>query len=72
MVENDSKLSSKVVKKFTCILCDYTTSKSYDYNKHLSTYKHKKTENGSKMVENGIAKSPKVAESFQCEKCGKH
>ena len=69
MVENDSKKSPKVAKKFCCENCLYLTSKKSDFDKHLSTDKHKKSENGSKMVVNDSKKSPKVAE-YKCI-CGK-
>ena len=69
MVVNGSEKSPKVASKFYCECCDYNTSKKSDYDKHLSTDKHKKNENGSKMVVNGIEKSPKVA-IYECE-CGK-
>ena len=70
MVVNDSKKSPKVAQKFVCEYCDYTTCKKTDYNKHLSTDKHKKAENGSKMVVNDSEKSPKVAQNYKCN-CGK-
>jgi hypothetical protein len=65
----DSKISPKVAKKFCCETCDYFTCKRTDYFKHLSTDKHKKKENGSKMVVNGSDLSQKVAE-YKCQ-CGK-
>ena len=70
MIGNDSNFSQKVAKKFHCQFCDYSTSKSNDFKKHLATDKHKKTENDSKMVGNGSDLSQKVAGMFQCE-CGK-
>jgi hypothetical protein len=70
MIGNGSNFSQKVAKKFHCQFCDYSTSKSNDFKKHLSTDKHKKTENYSKMVVNGSDLSQKVAGMFQCE-CGK-
>jgi hypothetical protein len=69
MIVNDSKKSPKVALKFCCEYCDYNTSKKSDYDKHLSTDKHKNNENGSKMVVNDSEKSPKVAH-YECE-CGK-
>jgi hypothetical protein len=69
MVVNDSEKSPKVAKVFCCELCDYTTCKKCDYTKHLSTDKHKKATNDSKMVVNDSKKSPKVA-FYTCE-CGK-
>jgi hypothetical protein len=70
MIENDSDLSPKVAKKFYCEICNYSTCKSSDYGKHLATDKHKKRENGSKMVANDSDLSSKVANHYEC-KCGK-
>ena len=69
MVVNDSEKSPKVANLFCCNLCDYTTYKKCDYSKHLSTDKHKKATNGSKMVVNDSKKSQKVA-LYTCD-CGK-
>ena len=69
MVVNDSKKLLKVANLFCCNFCDYNTSKKSSFDKHLSTDKHKKNENDSKMVVNDSEKLPKVAH-FQCE-CGK-
>jgi len=70
MIENDSNLSPKVAKKFYCEICNYSTCKKFDYEKHLLTDKHKKRENDSKMVENDSNLSPKVADYYKC-RCGK-
>jgi len=48
-------------KKYYCELCDYNTSRESQYNRHLSTRKHK-------MELNGIKKSSK---DFLCKYCGK-
>jgi hypothetical protein len=64
----DSKKLLKVANFLKCNLCDYTTCKKSSFVKHISTDKHKKNENGSKMVVNDSEKLPKVA--FKC-KCGK-
>jgi hypothetical protein len=69
MIVEDSKKSPKVAPKFYCKCCDYNTCKKSDYIKHLSTDKHKNSENGSKMVVEDSEKSPKVAK-YECE-CGK-
>jgi hypothetical protein len=69
MIVNDSKKSPKVAKKFYCSVCYYDTCKKYDYIKHLSTDKHKKHENDSKMVGKNGDLSQKVAQ-FKCT-CGK-
>ncbi len=70
MIVNDSKKSPKVAKNFCCNYCYYFTSKKSDYEKHLSTIKHQKAENDSKMVGNDSEKSPKVASMYYCS-CGK-
>jgi hypothetical protein len=69
MIVNGSKKSLKVALKFCCEDCDYSTSKKTDYLKHLSTDKHKKSQNGSYLVVNDSEKSPKVAQ-YKCE-CGR-
>ncbi len=57
------KKSSKVVKNFHCETCDYSCSRKYDYDKHLSTRKHK-------MIVNGSNLSEKIDKKYYCE-CGK-
>ena len=61
------KKVAKVAQIFSCELCNYTTSKKYNYEKHLSTLKHKKQQNPTKSYK----KVAKVAKLFCCE-CGKH
>jgi hypothetical protein len=65
----DSKKLLKVAQIFCCNVCDYNTCKKSSFDKHISTVKHKKRENDSKMVENDSAKLQKVSH-FECE-CGK-
>jgi len=55
-------MSIKSLEKNYCDCCDYTTSKSYDYSKHLLTAKHKKNE---KMDKLSIKMNKKVATDFQ-------
>jgi hypothetical protein len=69
MVENDSKKLLKVAQIFCCEDCDYSTSKKSSFDKHLSTDKHKKSQNGSYLVVNDSEKLPKVAQ-YKCD-CGK-
>jgi hypothetical protein len=69
MIVNDSVLVPKSSKTFCCVYCDYITSRKSQYERHLSTDKHKKAENDSKMVGNDsdlVQKSSK----YECE-CGK-
>ena len=58
------KNSPKVANIFYCECCHYNCSKKSDYNKHLSTAKHKKIHNDNKN-------SPKVAAQFCCDTCSK-
>jgi hypothetical protein len=63
----DSQKLQKVATIFQCNNCDYNTSRKSSFEKHLTTDKHKKHQNDSKMVEND---SVKVAPIFHCN-CGK-
>jgi hypothetical protein len=45
MKQNETEKSPKVAQNYYCEYCDYNTSKKCDYEKHLSTDKHKKREN---------------------------
>ena len=65
MVGNGSILVPKSSEIFCCELCDYSTSRKSQYDRHLSTDKHKLRENGSKMVENDSELSQKVSH-FEC------
>ena len=65
----DSEKLLKVAQNYSCECCDYITCKKSSYIKHMTTDKHKKTENDSKMVVNDSEKSQKVAQ-FECN-CGK-
>jgi hypothetical protein len=64
-----TKKCKEVAKKFSCQDCDYMSCNKYNYEKHLSTDKHK-------MLTNANEKCPKVAKvaaaknDFLCE-CGK-
>ncbi len=61
--------STKVLKsthyKFSCVKCDYYTNNNSNYNKHLSTRKHKMIVNDSKKV-----LKTHVDTNFECI-CGK-
>jgi len=60
-----TNLSQKSPVFFTCELCDYSSCNKKDYNKHLSTLKHKNQQNSTNINEN-ILKNP----HFECV-CGK-
>ena len=64
-----SKKSSKVTQLFYCEECDYSTCRQVDYNKHLLTDKHKKKENGSKMIVNDSDLSQKVTQNQYQHEC---
>ena len=69
MVGNGSILVPKSSEIFCCELCDYSTSRKSQYDRHLSTDKHKIRENGSKMVENDSDLVAKSSKFYECE-CG--
>jgi hypothetical protein len=67
---NEKEYNEKEYKKFNCECCSYSCSKKSDYDKHLATLKHKKTEmvmNGNELVNMG---NEKVNTKFVCL-CGK-
>lgn len=47
----DTFLVPKGSKKFHCELCDYTTQRNSQYNRHLLTAKHKMIQNDTKMIQ---------------------
>tara|TARA_Y100000590_G_scaffold340157_1_gene387893 strand:- start:1326 stop:2270 length:945 start_codon:yes stop_codon:yes gene_type:complete len=54
-------MSEKIRKKFNCEKCDYSTSDKKDWNKHLSTRKHKMvTFSGQKSEDENIIIIPHV------------
>ena len=57
-----TKKSQKVAKKYYCETCDYSCSRKNDYEKHLSTRKHK-------MVTNDDNDAKKNTNYYICE-CG--
>lgn len=57
----------KSPKKYECITCNYFTSNKKDYNKHITTRKHK----NRTLSNEKSPKIPKPIEKYVCEKCGK-
>ena len=57
-----TKKVPKSSKNFFCEICDYSTSRESQYNRHLMTPKHK-------MITNDNKKVPKSSKIYQCE-CG--
>jgi hypothetical protein len=73
MIVNDSKFVVKTRTKYFCEICDYTTFRKNDFEKHKSTDKHKNATNGSKMVVNDSVNSQKLAQYICiCGKMYKH
>ena len=73
MVVNDSNLVPKSSKKYECESCHYKTCRKSQYERHLATDKHKKMENGSKMIVNDSKKYEKFGTNnkpYTCY-CGK-
>ena len=59
--------STKVAQKFVCIYCDYNTTRKNNFDKHITTLKHK-------MLINANEKKQKVAQNssyYICSDCGK-
>lgn len=65
MKQNETKKVPKSSENFHCELCDYSSSRFSQFQRHLSTQKHKKCENETNMKQNETKKD----EKFQCE-CG--
>jgi len=65
MTTNDNEKSPKSRNKYFCKLCNYSTSRNDQYERHLSTSKHKKTTNDNE-------KSPKSRNKYyECINCCK-
>ena len=53
----------KVPQKYSCIICDYSTSRLSQYNRHIMTPKHK-------MILNDMNQAPESSKTHICS-CGK-
>jgi len=62
----DTKWYTKNAAKFVCEKCAFICCKKSNYTSHLLTLKH---QIGIQMIQNGIQKMPKNAETFDCD-CG--
>lgn len=58
-----NKKTPKNAEKFNCNFCDFICSKQSDYNRHITTRKHK-------ILTNTNKKTPKNAKAYMCS-CGK-
>ena len=70
MKQNTDFLVPKSSKHFSCINCDYNTSRKSQYDRHLLTDKHKKKANETNNEPNETKKVLKVPKDPQCI-CGK-
>ena len=61
------KKASKSVPDFYCKDCDYKCSRSCDWNRHISTRKHKEKTNSRQFI---VSKSVETRKKFKCL-CGK-
>ena len=50
----NSKEQSKIANNFICKKCDYYTSKKSNFDKHLTTYKHKNTISGNLEIASSL------------------
>ncbi len=60
-----TEISRKKSKRYYCKLCDFSTCKLTDYNRHMVTQKHLRNE----LATQSNVKNEKL--SFICENCGK-
>ena len=59
---------------FSCNFCDYISCNKKDFNRHITTVKHKKRVNGNEMVINDnemVTKSPEKPQTIFTCNCGK-
>ena len=70
----NDKFTTKVAKNFTCESCYYSTSRKSDYQKHLTTHKHKIVTNNDNFATN-VAENDNFVKNatekcYECE-CGR-
>ena len=70
MATLDDKNKQKKVFAFSCISCDYNTSRKSNYEPHLLRDKHKRVTNRLQMGLKSVKKQQEQAETFNCS-CGK-
>ena len=66
-----NNLSSKKFQKYICKCCDYNTSRKSQYDRHLTTLKHKIRTNTNFDEEKKFQKVPDDNKEYKCN-CGKH
>jgi hypothetical protein len=70
MATNDDKIQPKLAPKFYCEICDYGTSKKYNYDIHLANDKHKRLTKDLQMRQKLAENQPDTSDTFICS-CGK-
>ena len=66
----DEEKTNKNLAKFACEKCGFITSNKFNYNTHLLTAKHKKTNFGLANPANLAIQEKECSGKFAC-KCGK-
>ena len=59
----------KVINEYCCSICDYTTSKKFNYSKHMTTAKHLNSHNGNQKVAK-VDKNVANVANYTCNTCG--
>ena len=60
MITNDNFRKPQKTPKYSCKKCDFFSSNKKDFNRHLSTDKHKMITNDNKMITKKPQKTPKL------------
>ena len=65
---SNNKVAIKSILKYSCIICDYNTSRKCNYDKHITTAKHINTIFSNKKVAK-VAKVAKISSKNICNIC---
>lgn len=71
MVTIDNKKMQKNAITYECKVCDFIAFNKYNYNKHLSTLKHKNNENDNNDNKKVVKNIKNEVNVFVCEHCNK-
>ena len=71
MEQSETNLSQKIADKYVCIECDYNTCRRYDYEKHISTQKHKMKQYATKCNKN-VSKDATPITNHKCTNCNSY
>jgi len=71
MVTIDNKKMQKNAITYECKVCDFIAFNKYNYNKHLSTLKHKNNENDNNDNKKVVKNVKNEVNVFICEHCNK-